>query len=48
VAQAYMQVCMHSHGHRSQCATRLRALGGEPPVTDFIVWLNERPAPAWV
>lgn len=47
VAHAYMQVCMHSQGHRSQCATRLRALGGEPPVTDFIVWLIERPAAQW-
>ena len=24
IAQGLMQVCMHSHGHRSQCATRLR------------------------
>lgn len=47
VAHAYMQVCMHSQGHRSQCATRLRALGGEPPVTDFIVWLTDRPSPSW-
>jgi uncharacterized damage-inducible protein DinB len=47
VAQALMQVCMHSHGHRAQCATRLRLLGGTPPVTDFIVWLNERPEPEW-
>jgi uncharacterized damage-inducible protein DinB len=44
---ALMQVCMHSHGHRSQCATRLRALGGEPPGLDFILWLKDRPAPAW-
>src|SRR5262245_23353885 len=27
VAQALMQVCMHSHGHRAQCAARLRLLG---------------------
>jgi uncharacterized damage-inducible protein DinB len=45
VAQALMQVCMHSHGHRTQCATRLRLLGGTPPNMDFILWLNERPAP---
>jgi uncharacterized damage-inducible protein DinB len=48
VGDALMQVCMHSHGHRSQCATRLRALGGEPPPLDFILWLKDRPAPVWV
>jgi uncharacterized damage-inducible protein DinB len=47
VAQAMMQVCLHSHGHRAQCAARLRVLGGSPPPTDFIVWLNERPTPNW-
>lgn len=47
VAQAMMQVCMHSQGHRSQAATRLRLLGGTPPATDFILWLKERSAPAW-
>jgi hypothetical protein len=47
IAHAYMQVCLHSQGHRSQCATRVRSLGGRPPVTDFIVWLNERPSANW-
>jgi uncharacterized damage-inducible protein DinB len=47
VSQALMQVCPHSHGHRAQCAAKLRALGGNPPPTDFIVWLKERPAPDW-
>jgi uncharacterized damage-inducible protein DinB len=47
VAQAMMQVCLHSHGHRAQCATRLRLLGGTPPNMDFILWLKERPAPDW-
>ena len=47
VAQAYMQVCMHSHGHRAQCAKLLRSLGGKPPATDFILWLKDRPAPNW-
>jgi len=47
VAQAVMQVCMHSVGHRAQCATRLRALGGTPSNTDFILWLKDRPAAAW-
>jgi uncharacterized damage-inducible protein DinB len=47
VAEGMMQVCMHSHGHRAQCATRLRLLGGTPPATDFVLWLKERPTPDW-
>src|SRR5215510_7581681 len=47
VAQAMMQVCLHSHGHRAQCATILRQLGGVPPNMDFILWLKDRPAPVW-
>src|SRR6266852_1321472 len=42
VSQGLMQVCMHSHGHRAQCASRLRSLGGTPPAMDFITWLKER------
>jgi uncharacterized damage-inducible protein DinB len=42
VAQALMQVCMHSQGHRAQCAKMLRRLGGTPPMTDFILWLANR------
>jgi uncharacterized damage-inducible protein DinB len=45
--QALIQVCMHSQGHRAQCAARLRSLGGHPPATDFIVWLKDRPAADW-
>lgn len=47
VAQAWLQVCLHSHGHRAQCATLLRRHGGVPPSTDFIAWLPQRPAPQW-
>lgn len=47
VTQAFMQVCMHSHGHRAQCAKLLRRLGGTPPATDFILWLAQRPAAEW-
>jgi uncharacterized damage-inducible protein DinB len=43
LAEAVMQVCLHSHGHRAQCATRLRMLGGDPPPMDFILWLKDRP-----
>ena len=42
VAQAFMQVCMHSHAHRAQCATLLRRHAGVPPPTDFILWLAGR------
>lgn len=46
--QALTQEVMHSHYHRAQNATRFRELGGEPPLTDYIVWLwRGRPAPAW-
>jgi uncharacterized damage-inducible protein DinB len=47
VAQALTQVCLHSHGHRAQGAKLFRRHGGVPPVTDFIVWLADRPAPDW-
>ena len=44
VSQALMQVCLHSHGHRSQCATLLRQHGSVPPPADFILWLTSRPS----
>jgi uncharacterized damage-inducible protein DinB len=47
VAEAMTQVCLHSHGHRSQLAKLLRRHGGTPPAGDFILWLVERPAPDW-
>lgn len=48
VRHALTQAAMHSHYHRGQNATRLRELGGEPPMTDFIVWLkNGQPAAQW-
>jgi uncharacterized damage-inducible protein DinB len=43
VEQALMQICMHSQGHRVQCAARLRQLGGMPPQTDFIHWVRVQP-----
>lgn len=49
VRQALTQVAMHSHYHRGQNATRLRELGGTPPDTDFIEWLQQgQPAARWV
>jgi uncharacterized damage-inducible protein DinB len=47
VAQALMQVCLHSHGHRAQSAKLLRRHGGVPPMTDFILWLKTRPTAEW-
>jgi hypothetical protein len=36
VSQALIEVCLHSHGHRAQCATLLRRHGGVPPPMDAI------------
>ncbi len=47
VAQGLIQVCMHSHGHRAQCAKLLRRHDGAPPMTDFILWLAGRPVAQW-
>ena len=48
VREALTQVAMHSHYHRGQNATRLRELGGEPPMTDLIAWYwKGRPAAVW-
>jgi uncharacterized damage-inducible protein DinB len=47
-AETALQVNLHSTYHRGQVNTRLRALGAEPPLTDFIAWIwMGRPAPAW-
>lgn len=42
VAEAMTQVALHSHGHRSQCATRLRALRCTPAPTDFVLWIHDQ------
>ncbi len=39
VAQSAVQVPMHSVHHRGQVTSRLRELGAEPPMVDFIAWL---------
>jgi uncharacterized damage-inducible protein DinB len=41
VRDALLQVAMHSEHHRAQVAMRLRALGGTPPVVDYIVWVRD-------
>ena len=48
VAETAYQVVSHSTHHRAQANTRLRAVGGEPPLVDFIAWIwFGRPAPPW-
>jgi uncharacterized damage-inducible protein DinB len=48
VEYALTQASLHSQYHRGQNATRLRELGGNPPLTDFIAWLwKSRPLPQW-
>ncbi|HMP03907.1 MAG TPA: DinB family protein, partial [Gemmatales bacterium] len=37
VADALVQLCMHSQHHRGQCMTRLKDHGGEPKNVDYIV-----------
>lgn len=40
-----IQVVMHSEHHRAQCAARLRTLGGQPKITDYILWVREHQTP---
>lgn len=43
-----LQVPMHSTYHRGQLNARLRELGGEPPLTDYIAWVwTGKPAADW-
>ena len=46
--ETMMQVPMHSTYHRGQVNTRLRELGAEPPLVDYIAWLwMGKPAAQW-
>jgi uncharacterized damage-inducible protein DinB len=48
LAEAVLQVALHSTYHRGQINARLRELGGEPPLVDFIVWVwAGKPEPRW-
>ena len=47
-AESVLQVAMHSSYHRGQVARRLRELGGEPPLSDYIAWVWQcRPEADW-
>ena len=48
LGETLFQVTAHSAYHRGQVSRRLRELGVEPPLVDYIVWLwRNRPAPIW-
>lgn len=48
LAETMTQAVMHSTYHRGQLNMRLRELGVEPALTDYIGWLwFGRPAPSW-
>ena len=48
IAEALVQVAMHSQHHRGQCMTRLKDFGGEPKNVDWIIWLwKEKPQAQW-
>jgi uncharacterized damage-inducible protein DinB len=49
LAETMFQVTSHSTYHRGQVNARLRAVGGEPPLVDYIAWIwFDRPSPASV
>jgi uncharacterized damage-inducible protein DinB len=39
LAETMFQVTSHSTYHRGQINARLRAVGGEPPLVDYIAWI---------
>jgi uncharacterized damage-inducible protein DinB len=48
LSESAWQVLSHSTYHRGQLATRIRELGGEPPMVDFLYWVwSGKPAPDW-
>jgi uncharacterized damage-inducible protein DinB len=48
IGETMLQVAFHSAYHRGQVNTRLRELGGKPPLVDYIAWIwLGRPAPRW-
>jgi uncharacterized damage-inducible protein DinB len=48
IADALVQVAMHTQHHRGQCMTRLKDFGGEPKNVDWIIWLwRKKPEARW-
>lgn len=47
-SESVLQIALHSSYHRGQAARRIRELGGEPPLTDYIAWIwTKRPGADW-
>jgi uncharacterized damage-inducible protein DinB len=48
LAESLLQIWSHSSYHRGQMNRRLRELGAEPPLTDYVVWIwMGRPTAEW-
>jgi uncharacterized damage-inducible protein DinB len=48
LGETMFQVTSHSTYHRGQVNGRLREVGAEPPLVDYIAWVwFSRPAPEW-
>lgn len=48
IGETIVQVFSHTTHHRAQVSARLRLLGGEPPIVDYIAWIwFGRPQPEW-
>ena len=48
LGETILQVVSHTTHHRAQANARLRQLGVEPPMVDYIAWLwKGRPRPEW-
>jgi uncharacterized damage-inducible protein DinB len=49
LGETIFQVTSHSTYHRGQVNARLREVGGQPPLVDYIAWVwFGRPEPHWV
>jgi len=48
LGQTMLQVVLHTTHHRGQLATKVRELGTDPPLMDFVAWIwMGQPPPAW-
>jgi uncharacterized damage-inducible protein DinB len=48
LGETVLQVALHTLYHRGQINARLRDVGGEPPLVDYIAWIwLGRPAAEW-
>lgn len=49
MGETLLQVALHSQYHRGQINSRLREVGGEPPLVDYIAWIwLGRPVADWL